>query len=155
SADYLRNIGTHTLLAIDVNHVGDVRFFNKANAQNAINNTLAFCGAASINAAITNCHIDNGDGTFTDRPATIADFANQGLDSGSNFCFGSPCPAAAFPGKNSILGVNQMLFPAGRSTYNAFETSLRANVAHPFGGLKAMNWIVSYSLSRYNGSAQD
>jgi hypothetical protein len=28
TADYLRNIETHTLLAIDTNHVGDARFFN-------------------------------------------------------------------------------------------------------------------------------
>ena len=34
--DYLRNIETHTLLAIDTNHVGDARFFNLANAQAAI-----------------------------------------------------------------------------------------------------------------------
>ena len=30
NADYISNVGTHSLLAIDVNHVGDVRFFNKA-----------------------------------------------------------------------------------------------------------------------------
>src|SRR5262249_8254900 len=109
NADYIRNVATHTLLAIDVNHVGDVRFFTKANAQAAIQNTLTFCNAASINAAITNCHIDNHDGTFTDRPATIQDFAGNGLDSGTNFCGGAPCPAAAFPGRNANLGVNQML----------------------------------------------
>ena len=33
NADYVRNVGTHSLLAIDVNHVGDVRFFNKTVAQ--------------------------------------------------------------------------------------------------------------------------
>jgi hypothetical protein len=48
-----------------------------------------------------------------------------------------------------------MLFPAGRSTYNAFETSLRANVHNPFAGVKALNWVFSYSLSRYLGSAID
>ncbi len=156
SADYLRNVGTHTLLAIDVNHVGDVRFFNKANALTAIQKTLAFCGnAASIDAAISNCHIDNGDGTFTNRPATIGDFAQFGLDSGTNVCGGGPCPTAAFAGVNPNLGVNQMLFPAGRSTYNALETSLRANVRKPFAGIKDMNWVVSYALSRSQGSAQD
>jgi len=51
--------------------------------------------------------------------------------------------------------VNQMLFPSGRSTFNAFETSLRANVRNPFSGVKGLNWIVSYSLSRYLGSALD
>jgi hypothetical protein len=155
NADYIRNVGTHTLLAIDVNHVGDVRFFNKGNAQTAIQNTLAFCNAASIDAAITNCHFKNPDGTFSDKRATIADFANQGLDSGTNFCGGGPCPTAAFPGVNPNLGVNQMLFSGGRSVYNAFETSLRANVTHPFTGVRALNWQFSYALSRYVGSAVD
>jgi len=155
SADYIRNVGTHTLLAVDVNHVGDVRFFSKANAVAAINNTLAFCHAATVNAAIANCHIINPDLTTTDRPANIADFANNGLDSGTNLCSGFACPTAAFLGQNPNLGVNQMLFPAGRSLYNALQTSLRANVHNPFSGVKSMNWIVSYALSRTEGSALD
>src|SRR6185503_9140068 len=44
SADYLRNVDTHTLLAVDVNHVGDARFFNKAAALNAISATTASVG---------------------------------------------------------------------------------------------------------------
>lgn len=149
SADYLRNVGTHTLLAIDVNHVGDVRFFRKSVATNAIattNGSFIGCGATA-SAADTNCAIAAG--------ATIADYAGNGLDSGASLCGGFACPNAAFAGQNPNLGVNQMLFPAGRSTYNAFQTSLRANVAHPFAGVRAMNWVVSYSLSRYLGSAQD
>lgn len=142
NADYIRNVATHTLLAVDVNHVGDVRFFNKANAQAAIAATNAQFGCATIDCAIA-------------AGATIANYAGNGLDSGTNLCFGSPCPSAAFPGKNPNLGVNQMLFPAGRSVYNAFETSLRANVNHPFRGVKALNWQVSYSLSRYDSTAQD
>ncbi|HEY6350166.1 MAG TPA: hypothetical protein VI636_12235, partial [Candidatus Angelobacter sp.] len=149
SSDYVRNVSTHTLLAIDVNHVGDARFFNKANAQTAIANTLAFCGAATISQAIANCP---GDPT---GHATIADFASNGLDSGTNLCSGGPCPNAAFPGQNPNLGVNQMLFPAGRSVLNAWDTTLRANVAHPFTGVKAVSWQVSYSLSRYVSTAQD
>ena len=157
SADYLRNVGTHTLLAIDVNHVGDVKFFNKTIAQNAINATLAACGVATIDAAIQGCPGIHGPISPTNpvNGATIADFAGNGLDSGASLCSGGPCPAAAFGGINPNLGVNQMLFPAGRSTFNAFETSLRANVHNPFAGVKAMNWIVSYSLSRSLGSAQD
>jgi len=148
NADYVRNVATHSLLAIDVNHVGDVRFFNKNNATAAIAATNAGFGCGSSASAVaTNCAIAAG--------ATIADYAGNGLDSGTNLCGGGPCPTAAFPGQNGNLGVNQMLFPAGRSTFNAFETSLRANVSHPFGGVKAMNWIVSYSLARYVGSALD
>jgi len=32
SVDYLRNVGVHTLLAIDENHVGDPRFLDQAGA---------------------------------------------------------------------------------------------------------------------------
>jgi hypothetical protein len=159
TADYVRNVATHTLLAVDVNHVGDVRFFSKANAQAAITQTLANCGVASINLAIVNCPTNpdtsQPDPTYVPRPATIQDFAINGLDSGTNFAGGLPAPSAAFPGQNPNLGVNQMLFPAGRSVYNAFETSLRANVARPFTGVKALSWQFSYALSRYVGSALD
>jgi hypothetical protein len=148
SADYLRNVGTHTLLAIDVNHVGDVRFFNKGVASTAISTTNAAFGCgASTSAAATNCAIAAG--------ARITDYAGNGLDSGASLCGGFACPDAAFAGQNSNLGMNQMLFPAGRSTYNAFVTSLRANVRNPFRGIRGANWIVSYSLSRYLGAAQD
>jgi hypothetical protein len=149
NADYIRNVGTHSLLAIDVNHVGDVRFFNKSIATAAIaatNGSFGGCGATA-SAADTNCAIAAG--------ATIADYAGRGLDSGASTCGGGPCPTAAFAGQNPNLGVNQMLFPAGRSVYNAFQTSLRANVRNPFAGVKGLNWIISYSLSRYLGSALD
>ena len=159
NADYIRNVGTHTLLAIDVNHVGDVRFFNKTIAQNAINATLTACGAGitTVDQAIAGCPGIHGPISPTNptNGATIADFAGNGLTSGADLCSGGPCPTAAFGGQNPNLGVNQMLFPAGRSTYNALETSLRANVRNPFAGVKALNWVVSYALSRSQGSAQD
>jgi hypothetical protein len=157
NADYIRNVGTHTLLAIDVNHVGDARFFNKANAQNAIAATLSACGAPTINAAIAACPGLHGPITPTNpfNGATIADFASAGLDSGTNVGAGFAAPNAAFPGENPNLGVNQMLFSGGRSVYNAFETSLRANVSHPFKGVRAMNWQFSYAFSRNVGSALD
>jgi Carboxypeptidase regulatory-like domain len=148
SGDYIRNVSTHTLLAVDVNHVGDVRFFSKTNALAAISATNSHFGCGGgTDAASINCAIAAG--------ATITDFAGNGLDSGTNACFGGPCPTAAFPGQNPNLGVNQMLFPSGRSVYNAFQTSLRANVTRPFTGVKALNWQVSYALSRYDATAQD
>src|SRR5690242_21848118 len=73
TADYLRNVDTHTLLAIDVNHVGDVRFFNKTNALAAIAATTSGLGCGGgTDAASINCAIGKG--------ATISDFANNGLD---------------------------------------------------------------------------
>jgi len=50
SADYLRNVGTHYVLGIDENHTGDIRYFNKAAALQAISatNQSFNCGPAPI-----------------------------------------------------------------------------------------------------------
>jgi len=147
--DYLRNIETHTLLAIDTNHVGDARFFNLANAQAAIAATTTQFGCAgySNQSAAINCAINAG--------AKISDFATNGLDSGYSLCSGGPCPSAAFPGMNQNLGANQMLFPAGRAEYNGFQFSLRQDLRNPFKHISAMNLQASYALSKYIAAATD
>jgi len=150
TADYLRNISTHTLLAVDTNHVGDARFLNVKNAQAAIASTLAACGVNSIDAAIASCpglHPTGGG-------ATISDFAANKLDSGYAFG-GGPCPTCAFPGINDQLGGNQMLFPIGRSVYNGLQMSLKQDVRNPFKGVHYLNLQVSYALSKYVAMAQD
>lgn len=145
TADYLRNISTHTLLAVDTNHVGDARFFNLANAQAAINttNTSFNCPAGT-----------GGIGCAIAAGATISSYASNGLDSGYTFG-GGPCPTCAFPGINPNLGGNQMLFPIGRSTYNGLQASLRQDVRNPLKGIPYVNLQLSYALSRYNAMAQD
>jgi len=156
TVDYLRNVATHTLLSGDTNHVGDSRFFDMGAAQGAIARTLAACGVGSIDAAIAGCPgLHPGSGG-----ATIGDFQGFGLDSGYSLCGGLPCSigstfSAAFPGVNSALGANQMLFPIGRSVYNGLQTSLRQNLRNPLPGLKALDLQVSYSFSRYVSTARD
>ena len=51
SADYVRNVQTHYFLGIDENHAGDVHYFNKAAAQEAIAATLA-AGDATAGRAV-------------------------------------------------------------------------------------------------------
>jgi len=157
TADYVRNVSTHTLLAIDTNHVGDVRFFNLANAQAAIAATLAACGQRTISLSISSATCPATPFDPVVHTATIADFASKGLDSGYAFCPSgvSPCPTAAFPGINPNLGGNQMLFPIGRSVYNGLQTSLRQDLHNPFRGIPYLNLQVSYALSRYVAQAQD
>jgi hypothetical protein len=161
TADYLRNIETHTLLSVDVNHVGDARYFNLANAEAAIATTLANCGAASITASYSApCPTDpangtNDSGTWVPRPATISDYAGNGLDSGNIFCGGAPCPSAAFPGINPNLGSNQMAFPGGRSVYNGLDLSLKQDLTKPLPGIQQLNLQVSYSFSGYVSTATD
>ena len=158
SADFVRNVETHTLLAIDVNHVGDSRYFNLANAKAAIATTLANCGVGprAINAAISNCPDNPETGAAGyNHPVTISDFAANGLDSGNFLCGGGPCPAAAFPGINPNLGANQMLFPVGRAVYNGLQLKLTNNVAHPGRWVKNLNMQLAYSFSRYVSTSTD
>ena len=155
TADYLRNVSTHTLLAVDTNHVGDFRFFNLANAQKAIAATLTACGQTTIDLAISQGTCPATSFNPAVHTATISDFAFNGLDSGNSLCAGFPCPAAAFPGINQNLGSNQMLFPIGRSVYNGLQTSLRQNIRDPFKGVHYLNLQLSYALSKYVAQAED
>jgi hypothetical protein len=148
TADYLRNIETHTLLAIDTNHVGDARYFNLQNAQAAVAATTAQFGCpGGFSPGAINCAIGAG--------AHIADFAGNGLDSGYSFCGGGPCPTAAFPGINPDLGANQMLYPSGRSVYNALQVSLKQDIQNPFKHIRSMNLQVSYQWSNYVAPVSD
>jgi hypothetical protein len=167
TADYVRNVGLHFLVGYDTNHVGDARFLNVQNALTAINTTLFLCGVTSIDQAIAACpglHPPNPlQPGSKPGPATIVDFASNGLDSGVIFQSGLPAAAAglppgigaAFPGQNPSLGENQMLFPIGRSVYNALLVSLRQDVKNPLPGIKHLNLQASYALSRFNSVAED
>jgi hypothetical protein len=93
--------------------------------------------------------------TYTPRGATISDFASNGLDSGFDKSGGAPCPTCAFPGINPNVGQNEMNMPIGRSVYNGLLVSLKSNLNHPLPGVKRMNLITSYTLSRFKSLAQD
>jgi len=150
TVDYVRNVGLHSLLAHDLNHVGDSRYLNVNAAAAAISATNQ-----SFNCATINCAIGKG--------ATIVDYASNGLDSGDTYLFGLPASVlgltpdtgAAFPGVNADIGQNNMLFPEGHSVYNALQTSLRSEMDKPMSGIKHLNLTVSYSLSRYKANAAD
>ena len=167
SVDYLRNVALHGLIGVDSNHVGDSRFLNKTAANNAIAKTLSQCGVATISAAIVNCP-NNPDGTsqvgYIPRPATIFDFAQNGLDSGNAFngagfsayVLGrTPATGAAFAGANPNVGTNQMLFPIGRSVYNALQVKLTTQWNNPLPGVKTVNAQVSYAYSRAVAAVRD
>jgi len=158
SADYLRNVGTRSLLGVDINHVGDAKFFNLAAAQAAIAATLAGCGAASIDAAAAaqGCPgLHPAKGTKPAGSATMADFANNGLTSPSDFgqscgqALGVPC---AFAGLNPTQAAALILQPIGRSVYNAVQMKLVENVKSPMRGVQTLNFQVAYSLSRFENS---
>ena len=101
SIDYLHNVETHTLLGVDVNHVGDARYLNTQNALNAITATLAANAptclpaggivAGAISQTAISCYLAQVPN------ASIGDFAANGLDSGNTFCGGGPVRMRRFP----------------------------------------------------------
>lgn len=173
--DYLRNIETHTLIAVDTNHVGDARYFNLAAAQNAVAVAMTqFPNCPQgYSAPSINCAIANG--------ATISTFASPqfaadgtplsgGLDSGYSSLGGFPASStcggangtclnqsngAAFPGVNANLGANQMLFPIGYAKNSAVQASLKQHLEHPFRDIRNFDLQVSYQLERYVAAATD
>jgi hypothetical protein len=164
SADYLRNVETRSLLGVDINHVGDISNFNMGGALAAIQATVpASCvpagGVTQANAsAAVDCYI-----AATASP-TITDFAANGLtydvdfgegcnQSVANGGLGHPC---AFPGRNINQSQSFLLYPIGRSVYNALQMKWVDNVSNPIRGIKAFNFQVSYSFSNFSntGGAQ-
>jgi hypothetical protein len=161
SVDFLRNVETHALLGVDANDVGDPHHFNFGSAQQAIQNTITACGATSLQDAITSCPgLNNG------QPigANISNFTAFGLGSAEDTgiaCANAPNPSpfaqpgstlgypCAFQGKNSAYGTALFLQPISRSVYNALQMKLVQNMANPMRGVKAANFQVSYSLSRF------
>ena len=157
SADFLRNIETHSLLGIDVNQVGSVQNFNQPLALSAISDTnnQFGCGTGTDGTSI-NCAISAG--------ATMADYASWGLTSSNDF--GGACATnavnpttgnplgrgCAFGGINPNAGAGLFLKPIGRSVYNALQVKLSQNVTNPFRGVRGANFQVSYSLSRFENS---
>lgn len=163
SVDYVRNVETHSLLGVDINHTGAARYFNPAAALSAMNLTIADCGAASLEAAIAphgcpGIHPSVGNGAA--GAATISDFVARGmgsaLDTGSA-CFtakdpstgkplGFPC---AFGGANYNYGAMNVLLPINRSLYRGLQVNLKQVTPNPYAGIKTLTLEVSYSYSKF------
>ncbi len=170
SADYIRNIGEHYLIAQDMNHGGSVQSFNLANAiaarDAAQTNALAFGGAHNCPAGPSQagCMLLAFAGSVG---AVQAAYSGAGLDSINAFG-GPPCPTCAFPGYTLAGGVAplgsgaadtvgelDMLNHIGRSVYNGLQTKLVEQVKNPIRGVKSANFQVSYSLSKFISQVQD
>ena len=159
SADYVHNATLKIPTTVDVNHVGAARYFNAANAQAAVAATLApnpatgYAGypqcPQGYGANAINCAIANG--------ATIADFSNNGLDSGTNGVNFSGTPqvqsGVAFGGANPNVGIGKFILPVGRSGYDALQMVLQQQKEHPLPYIVSSNMQISYTFSRIVTSA--
>jgi hypothetical protein len=86
----------------------------------------------------------------------MTDYANHGLTSSADFdqpcgvLFGYSC---AFPGINPNAPPLPFWVPVGRSVYNGLQTKLTQQSGHfRFRGVRALNFQVSYALSRFENS---
>ena len=147
SVDFVRNVQTHSLLGVDQNDAGDIRFFNPSGATQAINATNSSFGCPAGPAGVQ-CAITAG--------ATMSDYAGNGLgssaDQGGNSCLaalGYPC---AFGGIHPNAPPLSFLSPVGRSVYNGLQMKLAENVKSPFRDIKALNFQISYALSRFSNT---
>ena len=141
TVDYLRNIGLHFQVGVDVNHAGDSRYLEMNAALNAIGTTVAIANGApacSRRASVTQA---NASATWpaiiaNNSSASINDFANNGLDSGYVYYGGYSAPyygltadtGAAFGGINPNVGSMFMNYPMGRSVYNGLQSEWRQRV---------------------------
>jgi len=164
SVDYLRNVGLHSLVGVDQNHVGDARFLDMDGATNAIGatNTSFNCpaGPAGINCAIgsnlpSGCAVDAHGNALPG--AHLCDYSANGLAGGINATGGSPVGPGvlAFPGINPNFGQILLLEPGGRSVYNALQVVLRSDLKSPVRFIQRLNTQISYSYSRYNAPFAD
>ena len=155
SADYIRNIGEHYLLAIDMNHSGAARSFNQANAI-AARDAAQTANGCPAGAGQATCMIN-----ALGQSGAQAAYSAAGLDSNIAVTGGAPCTFCAFPGTNPVsgntgaVGTLDMLAPVGRSVYNGLQLKLVQNVSNPIKGVKSANFQVSYSLSRFVSQVQD
>ena len=154
SLDYVRNVETHYLLGIDENHAGDIRYFNKIGALDAIAATNTTFGCAPTPGAGVDCAISGVN--HGGAGATMSDYASVGLgsssDMGGKSCFaalGYPC---AFGGVNPQAPPLGFLSSIGRSVYNGLQTKLTTSISRPFRGTKTLNTQISYSLSRFENT---
>ena len=155
SIDYVRNIGEHYLIGQDINHSGAARSFNQANAVAARDLAQTSNGCLPGFGQVT-CMI----GKLGQAGAQSA-YSTAGLDSNLQTTGGGPCNYCAFPGTNSLTGNSgavggvDMLFPDGRSVYSGLQMKLVQRIDKPTHYVKAANFQISYSYSKYVSQVQD
>jgi len=93
--------------------------------------------------------------------AQIADYAKNGLSSAADFGAVCTLPSTTAPQSTyscAFTGINpkspplNFVKPIGRSMYNGLQTKLTQNIQRPFPGVHALNFQVSYLLSRFENS---
>ena len=155
SVDYVRNIGEHYLIGQDINHSGAARSFNQANAVAARDAAQIANGCVAGSGQVT-CMI----GKLGQAGAQSA-YSTAGLDSNLQTTGGSPCSYCAFPGTNPVTGNSgavggvDMQFPDGRAVYSGLQMKLVQHVDRPVRYVKAANFQVSYSYSKFTSQVQD
>jgi len=149
SVDFVRNVETHYLLGGEENHTGDIHYFTKTGAMDAINATNAQFDCP-VGVAGIQCAINAG--------ANMAAYAGNGLTSSIDFDVACTNPVHGFSHPCAFSGIDPnapplpMLESIGRSVYSGLQTKLMQNVKKPFRFVHNLNFQLSYSLSRFENT---
>ena len=148
--DLLRDVGTHSLLGVDVNHGGAAATFNVLNAD-ADRDAAQVLNGCTAGTNQVGCMIAK-----LGPAGALAAYGAAGIGGPAQVTGGAPCPSCAFPGLHPNLGVNVMNFPDGRSVYNAVDLSLKQQMTKlPLPGVEHASFQLAYSHSRYVSQVQD
>jgi hypothetical protein len=147
SADYVHNRGVHFNLSRDRNRLGAANTLHIPTAQAAIAAALADCGVATIDEAIVNCPKYQDDPAIP-VPATISNFADFGLGSGSGL------DGMAFGGMNRKFRGMGVLESNGLSLYQALQLRLTGNLPN-LGPFKNTTTNVTYAWGSYQSTGDD
>ena len=152
TADYLRNISTHTLLTMDTNHVGAARYLNTDQRYDCYYCHQCFLWLWPGHRLGLIAQSLRGRRLATMQPlVSILPML---------FALDSPVPSVGEPGA-AFPGINQTLGPIrccsrldARFTTDCSFLSSKIRRTR-FRGIRYLNLEVSYSLSRYDSTARD
>ncbi len=145
SADYVRNRSLHFMMRYNANRTGAANTLNLSRALDAmrvVQDPLQ-CAAG---AAGVQCAINYG--------ATLTSYVNAGLGSLATASTNGPS-ISAFPGVNPNFNSFQLLTMSGFSNYSALQVNLRGRLPNLKTVVTNPNVVVSYALSRLEGTAED
>jgi hypothetical protein len=149
SVDYVRNRGLHLMSQLDQNRLGAANTLDVARATTAITatNKQFNCGPGSAGVDCVLAKPNNS--------VTIANYAQQGLGATlnavqtlSNGVWTVSPNNAAFPGLNSGFNRVNNFVMGGITTYNALQVNLRGQLPNLGRGLRDVDIVASYALSR-------
>jgi Carboxypeptidase regulatory-like domain len=149
TADYWREVTTHTLLGVDMNRGGAAATFNLSNAI-ADRDAAQTANGCLPGAGQVRCMV-----AALGASGALDAYGAAGVGGPAQVTGGAPCPSCAFPGINPNFGVDVMNIPEGRSVYTSASVALNQQITNFSRGVRHASFQIAYAHSRYMSQGQD